>query len=426
MADAFYPQRREFEQLPRENLRAYQLGRLNAVLAELLGNNPFYAAKLDGVKLPLKSLDELSRLPLTTKDELVAAAESETPNRTFAEEAYTHMHRTSGTRGKPLAIYDTAEDWQNWIEAWQYVLDAAEITERDRAVMAFSFGPFIGFWSAYDALAWRGAMVIPAGGMSTAARLDLIFDSHATVVCCTPTYALRMQEVAEQLGRDLTQNTVKKIIVAGEPGGSIPAIRNRIETAWGATVTDHSGATEIGPWGYADQGRTGLHVAESHFIAEFLPVDSDAPIADSQELVLTTLTRRGMPVIRYRTGDLVVPRYADPDATDANQFVRLEGGVLGRIDDMVVIRGVNIFPASIEAILREHDAISEYRIFAVREGAMDELHIEVENLGVAACEQVADQLQSRLGLRIPVRPVAADSLPRFEAKSRRFVDQRPQ
>lgn len=426
MADPFYPQRREFEQLSREKLREYQLQRLNALLAELVGNNPFYAAKLEGVKLPLRSLDDLTSLPFTTKDELVAAPESNYPNRTFSEEAYTRMHRTSGTRGKPLAIYDTAEDWQHWIEVWQYVLDAADVTELDRAVMAFSFGPFIGFWSAYDALAWRGAMVIPAGGMSTAARLDLIFDSQATVICCTPTYALRMQEVADELKRDLRESNVKKIIVAGEPGGSIPAIRSRIESAWDAIVIDHSGATEIGPWGYADRDRTGLHIAESHFIAEFLPIesnDSDAG-ASTQELVLTTLSRRGMPVIRYRTGDLVMPVYLDDAGTNANRFVRLDGGVLGRIDDMVVIRGVNIFPASIESILQSHPDVTEYRITAIREGAMDELRVEAENLDQSSLDGLTDELQSRLGLRVPVVSVAENSLPRFEAKSRRFVDER--
>lgn len=427
MPDPFYPHRREFEQLSRESLCAYQLGRLNALLAELLANNPFYGAKLAGAKLPLTSLDELADLPLTTKDELVAAAESDSPNRSFHPEAFTRMHRTSGTRGKPLAIYDTADDWQQWIEIWQYVLDAADVTEHDRAVMAFSFGPFIGFWSANDALAWRGAMVIPAGGMSTAARLDLVADTNATVVCCTPTYALRMLEVAAELDRDLKANNVSKIIVAGEPGGSVPAIRDRIESAWGATVIDHSGATEIGPWGYADSERTGLHVAESHFIAEFLPTESKLQNSDAKELVLTTLARRGMPVVRYRTGDLVVPTYpgeSDESNKRTNRFVKLAGGVLGRIDDMVVIRGVNIFPSSLEEILRTFPHVGEYRIVASRSSAMDELEIEVENQTNEQVSAIAERLQSQLSLRVPVTSVPADSLPRFEAKSRRFVDKR--
>jgi len=262
-------------------------------------------------------------------------------------------------------------------------------------------------------------MVIPAGGMSTAARLDLIFDSCATAICCTPTYALRMQEVAKELGKDLKQSGIKKIIVAGEPGGSVPVVRDKIESAWDARVIDHSGATEIGPWGYANHAGTGLHVAESHFIAEFIPTETDA-----QELVLTTLARRGSPVIRYRTGDLVVPTYPSDGPDVPNRFVHLESGVLGRIDDMVVIRGVNIFPTSIEGILRSFPDVGEYRILATRTGAMDELKIEVENQSSEQLEKIEQSLQSRLGLRVPVNSVAIDSLPRSEAKSRRFVDHR--
>lgn len=293
--------------------------------------------------------------------------------------------------------------------------------------MAFSFGPFIGFWSANDALAWRGTMVIPAGGMSTAARLDLIDETDATIVCCTPTYALRMVEVANETNRDLRSTKVRRIIVAGEPGGSIPAVRDRIETAWDAIVIDHSGATEIGPWGYANQDRTGLHIAESHFIAEFIPTETSAETEGHEgepikkELVLTTLARRGMPVIRYRTGDLVKPVYTNEGS---NQFVFLDGGVLGRIDDMVVIRGVNIFPTSIEEILRTFPSVVEYRIVASRASAMDELRVEIENQTDEGLASIAEALQSRLGLRVPVSNVLANSLPRFEAKARRFVDER--
>lgn len=455
MADPFYPQRREFEQLSRDRLHAYQLQRLNALLAELVANNPFHADKLANIRLPIASLDDWKDVPFTTKQELVDAAESDRPNLTFPLAAYTRWHRTSGTRGNPLTILDTSEDWQHWIEAWQYVLDAADVTEQDRAVMAFSFGPFIGFWSAYDALVWRGVTVIPAGGMTTEARLDLIVQTRATVVCCTPTYALRMQEVAVERGRDLTRSDVKKIIVAGEPGGSHRAFRRRIEDAWDATVIDHAGATEVGPWGFADRDRTGMHVAESHFIAEFLPTDagdcvplpepavpqalpsphasteaasSPLPVEASPlcELVLTNLTRRGMPVIRYRTGDLVRPVHAQTTGTGAgvNHFVRLVGGVLGRVDNMVVIRGVNIYPDSIASILQSHHFVGEFRVVAFREGAMDQLRVEVEAIDAAQCQQLADELNSRIGLRIPVTNLPVGTLPRFEAKSRRFVDQR--
>ena len=325
-----------------------------------------------------------------------------------------------------MTIRDTAEDWHSWIDTWQYVLDSAEVTCTDIAVMAFSFGPFIGFWSAYDALAHRGAMVIPAGGMTTRSRLKLIEESSATIVCCTPTYAMRMQQVAEEAGWDLAQNSVTRIIVAGEPGGSVPSIRAQIETAWNATVIDHSGATEVGPWGYTNQERTGLHVIERDFIAEFIRPDSSRSVDPATqptspcELVLTSLCRIGMPIIRYRTGDLVLPTI--PDA--GNRFVLLSGGVLGRADDMVIIRGVNIFPSSIEAILRTCPDVAEFRITANRVDAMDELVITVEGASQDRCSEISELFQTRLGLRVPVKSVPENTLPRFEAKSKRFDDQR--
>jgi len=245
-------------------------------------------------------------------------------------------------------------------------------------MMAFSFGPFIGFWTAHDAALARGALVIPGGGLSTLARLDLIQTSQATALLCTPSYALHLAESAVANGIDAASLAVRKIIVAGEPGGSVPAIRSRIEAAWNACVVDHAGATEVGPWGYADRAGRGLHVVESEFIAEFLAVDTGRPAREGElaELILTTLNRSGCPVIRYRTGDLVRPFR---NAAGENRFVLLEGGVLGRVDDMLVIRGMNIFPSSVEQVLRSFPDVAEYRLVADRIAAMDVLTVEVED-----------------------------------------------
>ena len=170
-------------------------------------------------------------------------------------------------------MLDTPDDWQWWIDGWQFVLDAAEMTPSDRALLAFSFGPFIGFWSAFDAIVARGALAIPGGGMGSLARIELLRTTKATALFCTPTYALRLAEVAAENKIDLRHLSVEKIVVAGEPGGSVPAMRARIEAAWGAAVVDHAGATEVGPWGFADAEGRGLHVNESEFIAEFLSVE---------------------------------------------------------------------------------------------------------------------------------------------------------
>ncbi|MCA9262837.1 MAG: phenylacetate--CoA ligase family protein [Planctomycetales bacterium] len=418
--------RQRAKHLSRTELETLQLERLNQLLATTLPTNTFYAQKLDGIELPLRSLDDLKRLPLTTKEELIEGVDESGvgPHRTYPIEQYTRMHRTSGTQGQAITILDTSEDWQWWVDTWQFVLDAAEITNRDRALMAFSFGPFIGFWSAYDALVARGALVIPAGGLTTLARLDLLRQSGATCVCCTPTYAMRMAQVAADSHFPLAACDVEKIIVAGEPGGSIPAVRDRIETSWNARVYDHSGATEIGPWGFPDVQRTGLHIAETEFIAEFIDqhTGEEASIGSLSELVLTPLGRCGMPLIRYRTGDLVYPVWSH--SPDDCRFVLLESGVLGRTDDMVIIRGVNVFPSSIEEIIRSFPEIDEFRVTVRRREEMDELSIEVEDQAEQP-ERITRELQLRLGLRIDVTAVPVGTLPRYEAKSRRFVDERP-
>ena len=411
--------------MDRAQLREHQRIRFNRLIKAILPGNAHYAAKFADHTVNLDSLDDLAQLPFTTKADLVAA-DADNSNRTFPSSKYVRFHRTSGTSGRPLAILDTADDWAAWIESWQYVLDSAKITTEDIAVMAFSFGPFIGFWSANDAIAHRGAMVVPAGGMSTRARLDLIADCHATVVCSTPTYALRMAEVAKENNIQLTDSDVSRIVVAGEPGGSIPAIRKRIESAWGAEVIDHSGATEVGPWGYTNAARTGLHVIESDFIAEFIDPDSLQSIDPASkpekpcELVLTSLARTGMPAIRYRTGDLVIPRFEE----SGNNFVLLDGGVLGRADNMVIVRGVNVFPSSIEAILRDCDDVGEFQITAKKNGEMDELQVSIEDMSGERCKEIDELFQSRLGLRVAINSVEQGSLPRFEAKSKRFVDKR--
>jgi phenylacetate-CoA ligase len=416
--------RRRIAQLDRDALETLQLEKLNALLEQILPQNALYQRKLAGCPTRVNSIEQLRSLPLTTKDDLQPAADAEpfAANRTYSIDQYVRCHQTSGTRGRPLVVVDTAEDWRWWMGAWDYVLDAAVVTATDRAMLAFSFGPFIGFWSAFDALVARGTLVLPGGGLSSLARLEMIRNAGATILFCTPTYALRLAEVAAEHKIELKKFTVKTIIVAGEPGGSVESTRRRIEDAWGARVFDHGGATEIGPWGFADVDGRGLHVNEAHFIAEFLSVATGGPAAcgELSHLILTTLGRTGAPVIRYRTGDLVRPTWP----TDGPcRFVLLEGGILGRADDMMIIRGVNIFPSAVEQILHSFPEVVEYRLTARKNGAMDELVVEVED-HLQSPERIARELQVRLGLKIEVHCVTSMLLPRFEGKGRRFIDER--
>ncbi len=409
-----------------ETNESTQLRKLNDVL-KAAKDQPFYASRLADVSLPFHSIDQLSSVPLLTKSQLLPERRGE-PGRIFGlpPHQYTRMHQTSGTSGWPMPVFDTPDDWAWWLDCWQYVLDAAEVTAKDIAMMAFSFGPFIGFWTANDALVQAGAMVVPGGGMSSEARLQMIIDQQCTLVCCTPTYALHLASVAADKQIDLAQSRVSRIIVAGEPGGSVPIVRQRIEQAWGATVIDHSGASELGAWGFGSPDGKGMHVIETQFIAELLKFDDQnpngIPAADGEqaELVLTNLGRFGGPAIRYRTGDMVRGwRDHDYDC----KFLWLEGGVLGRVDDMMVIRGVNVFPSSIEAIVREVDAQAEFRIIATRKDEMDQLAVQVE-LDHDAAAKLSDLLRDRLAMRVNVQSVEHGTLQRFEAKAKRLIDRR--
>jgi phenylacetate-CoA ligase len=265
-------------------------------------------------------------------------------------------------------------------------------------------------------------MAIPTGALSTVGRLDLIRSVEATVVFCTPSYAMHMADVAKDNDIHLSDTSVRTIVVAGEPGGSMPQVQDKIQKAWNAKVIDHSGASEVGPWGYADPLGRGIYVNEAEFIAEFVSVETGQPAVEGElsELILTSLGRAGSPVIRYQTGDLVKPTWNDDQ--DCN-FVMLAGGVLGRTDDMMIIRGVNVFPTSIERILRGFPEIQEYRMTAFKTASMDQLKIEIED-ELAAPERVKSELELKLGFRVDVECVPIGSLPRFEAKGKRFVDQR--
>ena len=417
-------QRRTTETTSPSELADQQLARLNQLLERILPENQFYKRHLNDVELPLKSLDDMSTLPFTFKDQLYDenSAGNFATNLTYDVSKYSRFHRTSGTRGRPLVVLDTNDDWRWWIDTWQFVLDSAEIKTEDRLLMAFSFGPFIGFWSAFDAAVARGALAIPSGGLSTLARLEMIQSTNANVLFCTPSYALHMSEVAAENQIKVGNLPIDRIIVAGEPGGSIPEIKNQIESTWQARVIDHSGASEVGPWGFSDPMHRGLYVNESEFIAEFLSIDHGEPAGEGElsELVLTNLGRYGCPIIRYRTGDLVRPSWNDDQSCN---FVLLQNGVLGRTDDMLIVRGVNIFPSSIERILRSFPEVVEFRMTASKQGQMDQLKIEIEDR-LEQPDRVANELQVRLGLRVEIQCVPIGSLPRFDLKGKRFIDQR--
>lgn len=419
----------QLETAARELIEAHQLARLQVGLQRILPRNAFYFQKFQqsSETLALRSLDDLQRLPFTSKREFVEDQAAHPPygqNLTYPLNHYIRLHQTSGTTGRPLKILDTQESWDWWADCWTAVYEAAGVTRDDVIYLAFNFGPFIGFWSAYEGAKRLGALTVPGGGMDSLQRLRAMQEVEATVLVCTPSYALRLAEVAREHSIDLSRFSIRVTIHAGEPGASIPATRRRIERAWHALTYDHAGMTEMGAFGFSCIEQSGVHVNESEFIAEIIDPVSDEPVQPGEvgELVLTNLGRWGYPALRYRTGDLV--RHGGYGCSCGRSFLFLPGGILGRADDMLVVRGVNVYPSALADILHRFPEVQEYRIIVTRSGVMDEIMLQVE-CPPELVSRLAEELHVALNLRVPIEPVDFGSLPRFEMKSRRIEDRRP-
>ena len=404
----------------RDGLREVQLEKLRAGLSDVMSRNAFYRERLSSVR----GWGDFERLPFTTKDELLADQASHAPfgtNLTYPVERYVRLHQTSGSSGdQPLRWLDTEESWSWWLRIWaDHVYPAAGVTAADRIFFGFSFGPFIGFWSAFGGAERLGAMVISGGAMTTEQRVRNLRDLGVTVLLATPTYALRMAERAQELHLDLASSDVRVTIHAGEPGASIPTTRAAIEAAFLAEAFDHTGMTELGPTGHSCSQRDGIHLIETEFIFEV--IDSHGRPALEGELVATNLGRWGMPLIRYRTGDRV--RLSHDRCSCGNQFAKLVGGILGRVDDMFTVRGVNLYPSQVEDIVRRHAGTAEFVIERRSVSHMDEVTLAVEETAAGlSAERLEADLRQALGVRLGCRIVPVGSLPRGELKSKRILD----
>jgi phenylacetate-CoA ligase len=419
--------------LGRPELARLQDERLIALLREALPHNRFCARKFADAGVDpavVRGVADLPKLPFTTKAEVLADQEAHPPYGTvltYPPSHYCRLHQTSGTAsGRPLRWLDTEASWSRLLGCWTTIFEMADVHLGDRLFFPFSFGPFLGFWTAFEAAGRFGCLVLPGGGMSTPARLRFLIDNQADVVLCTPTYALRMAEAAAEEGVDLDASPVRAVIVAGEPGGCIPATRSRIEAAWGARVFDHAGMTEVGPLAAeCIEGPGSLHVLETEYIVEVVDPATGGPTPPNAEgeLVVTTLHRAGSPLFRYRTGDLV---RLDPEPCPCGRpWIRLKGGVRGRIDDMIVLRGNNVHPSAIQTIVHRFAEVAEYRLEVDRSAALPVLRIEVEPHpgveGAAVAARIAQAVRDELLFRAEVRPAPPGSLPRFDMKAQRFV-----
>jgi phenylacetate-CoA ligase len=424
------------ETAPPEMLRRWQWERLTAGLREVWRSNAFWRGRLQaaGVGDPrdVGAWADFARIPRLTKAELSADQAAHLPfgtNQSHPLDRYVRVFQTSGTTGSPIRWLETEASWAWWARCWAFVFRGAGLGPGDRLFFPFSFGLFVGFWAGLEGARILGAMAIPGGGQDSPTRLHAMRELGATALVCTPSYGLHLAEVAGAHGMEPATLGVRTTIHAGEPGAGIPAVRQRLETLWGARAYDHSGMTEVGAYGFECVAQTGLHVNELEFIAEVLDPESGQPVAPGEigELTLTNLGRWGAPVFRYRSGDRV--RLGAGACACGRTFARLGGGILGRVDDMLVVRGVNVFPSALEGIVRRFPVVDEFQIEVFRRGALDEVRLLLEIDGSAqpgdgeraTLTGVAEAVRRDLGIRVEVAAVPARTLPRYELKARRVV-----
>jgi phenylacetate-CoA ligase len=430
------------ETMEREDLRKLQGIRLRELVARAYAKSPFHRRLMDKAKVKpsdVRGMDDLERLPFTTRE---AWMECQAEKPMFGDmlalppESAVRYHTTSGTTGRtPLRVLDARIDWKWIAECWCYGFHGFGVRPDDVVFFAFSYGTFIGFWGAHYACEKMGCLVLPSGNMNTPNRVKLIVEMGATVVCATPTYALRMAQEAQETGVDLAHGPVDRLILSGEPAGSIPATKRMIEEQWGAKAADTAGMTEIGTIMMFECERQpgGTHVIEDQFIEEVIDprTGKTLPYGEQGERVVTSFGRGMIPLLRYRSRDLVV-KVPHTKCTCGRTFDLYDGGILGRVDDMLLVRGTNVYPRAVEAIVREHAAVDEFQIhLTTADGIRDEIAVrcEVRPGYEEGWELVASRLKADLeaateGLAFLVLKAERGTLPRFELKAKRVKDDR--
>jgi phenylacetate-CoA ligase len=440
MADTPYWNPRH-ETMPREEIEALQVRKLRNLLAWAEAEVPWHAERLRGAGVTsegISSLDDLRRIPFLTREEWMQGQLDRPPYGPLLAappERAIRYHMTSGTTGRnPIRVLDSMKDWEWIAEMWCYGLWGFGVRPADTLFVAFGYSTFIGFWGLHYAGEKLGCLVLPGGALTTEQRVRQIVEMEATVVASTPTYALRMAQEAKQLGIDLAGSAVQRLVLSGEPAGSIPATKKLIEEQWGAKAGDTAGMTELGTIMIfeCEEQPGGTHIIEDHYVEEVVDPETDrlVPYGELGERVVTSFGRGFIPVIRYRTRDFVV-RVPGSSCSCGRTFDIYDGGIRGRVDDMKLVRGTNVYPRAVEALVREHPEVDEFQIHLyTAEGVRDEIEVVVE-----IPDQDADHegVLSRLGkslaeahenLRFGVREAEVGTLPRFELKAKRVLDER--
>lgn len=425
----------KYETMEPQELKALQLRRLQDTVMRVYYRVPFYRKKMDECKVTpddIRSLDDVRRLPFTVKDDL----RDTYPFGMFTvpENEIIRIHASSGTTGKPTVVGYTRADLDMWTELVARMATAAGVTDRDTVQIAFGYGLFTGGFGLHYGCERCGASVIPASSGNTERQLMLMRDFKTTALVCTPTYALHIAEVAQEKEIDFSQLSLRVGLFGGEPWSE--SMRDKIENSLRITATDNYGLSEvIGP-GVSGEclEKNGHHIAEDHFIPEIINPDTMEPVKEGEkgEIVFTSLTKEALPIIRYRTRDIT--RFIPGDCPCGRTLKRM-ARVSGRNDDMLIIRGVNVFPSQIENVLMEIEGTEpHYQLIVDRQGALDNLEVKVEvsptmfddemKIMKALQEKATARIHSVLGIGVKVTLVEPKSLERYMGKAKRVIDNR--
>ena len=428
---------KETETLPLGDLRALQLKRFQERMVHVYEHSPMYRRKYDEAGITpgdIRTLEDIRKVPFTVKEELRESQARFPPWGDFMcvpPEEGVRVFQTTGTTGIPVKVLLNKKDWTvHFYDQFMHFMHGYGIKTTDILFVPFGYGLYIAWWGFQAALEQAGVMIVPGGAQSSRDRVKNMLDWDATVVCGTPTYLLYLGETARKMGVSLPESKIRIVVAAGEPGANVPATKAAIEELYGARCYDDIGSSEISNFGFECVAQQGTHVIESMFYAECLDPDTLEPVGPGEvgELVLSNLCTESMPLLRYRMKDLV--RFKRDRCDCGRTFLRLEGGILGRSDDMFQFAGVNIFPSGIENLIRQvKEFSSEYQIVVPRQGSGKRMKIRVEpasdRVSGPEMERAVSRFIEAFKYRITVTPdvevAEVGELPRFELKAKRLI-----
>ncbi len=429
------------ETLPREKLAELQLKKFKSIFNWAYEHSKFYHKLYTEAGIEpgdIRTFEDIRKIPKVEKS-MMRAIQGKEPYPygdmlAMPLERVTIYHQTSGTTGQPVYQADSWQDWEWWAEAWACLLYAQGYRDHDRLFLPFGYNIFVAFWGAHYGAEKLGCEVVPGGVLNTEGRILKIQELRATAIAATPTYVLGMADTARRkLGIDPAKDLqVRKITVAGEAGGSVPATKKRMEEAWGAKVYDHVGATEIGAWSFECRYQSDLHINEALFLVEIEDIDSGEIITEPGrrgKMVITALDRMAQPCIRFDSKDVIE---WSPDKCECGRTFRmLKGGVVGRADDITKVKGVLLAPTSIEEVVRSIPELSdEYEVLVTKKGDLDDITLKVElttgqqnNIETIRAKLI-DQLRVKTNLGYNLEFHEYGTLPRYDVKAKRFKDLR--